>query len=223
MAITAGNLLAKVSKILNDETGTRWPVNTEMLGVLDTVQREAVRLKPELLTVSTPMQLASGPEQSLTAGEELLLDVRRNMGLDGSSPGRVITQIERQTLDVLRPDWNGAPASPIVRHFMYDIRTPKVFHVYPPQPTSGQGYIEVVRSVAPTPITDAKDAISLDDTYEGALIAGCLWWALSKNATVQNAQALSLKYREIFMEGIGLRGQTEMAVAPGQQQTTQVA
>lgn len=59
-----------------------------------------------------------------------LLDVVRNMGANGSTPGRVIRIVDRETLDNNDPDWHTRVGTS-VREFVFDKALPKVFWASP--------------------------------------------------------------------------------------------
>lgn len=219
MAITAGDLLAKASKILQDETNVRWPITTEMLGWLDTVQREAVLLKPNILTATVSHRLVEGTRQTIPADALVLIDVTRNMGADGITPGRAITPISRMKLDAALPDWHmGIYANAIVQRYVYDVKNPKTFYVYPPQPSTSQSQVELTHSVAPTSIANTGTPISLDDIYEGALIDGVLSKAYAKDSENSASAERSTYYRKTFLEALGLRAQVEAAIDPADEE-----
>lgn len=65
-----------------------------------------------------------------------LLDVPRNMGADGLTPGRVIRISDRYTLDMNDPDWHASSGN-AVKEYLTDPKMPCVFYVYPGVPAGG--------------------------------------------------------------------------------------
>lgn len=132
------------------------------------------------------------------------------MGSGGTTPGAAVTRISRAKLDAILPSWHTFTASATVKHFIYDPKNPKVFWVFPGQPSSSQGYVDLVRSVAPTALASVSTNIALDDVFEDILIDYCLFRAFAKQ--VENTFSLSKArfYQESFMAGLGLRGQAEL-------------
>lgn len=59
-----------------------------------------------------------------------LLDVVRNMGANGSTPGRVIGDVDRASKDADDPDWHTSVGTE-VREYVFDKATPKAFYVSP--------------------------------------------------------------------------------------------
>lgn len=162
MSTIAGQeILSRAAIILQDTTNVRWPYD-ELLRWLHDGQRDIVLLKPDAHTKSEAMVLAiSETKQNLPTGGIQLLDVVRNMGTGGSTPGRAVTRTERYILDAQRPNWNTETGSATVKHYMFDERNPKVFYVYPPQPAASPGYVEVVYSASPDPLIDTWKAATV--------------------------------------------------------------
>jgi len=150
--ISGQEILSRAAIILQDSTNIRWPFD-ELLRWLHDGQREVVLRKPDAYTKSEPLQLTvSETKQSIPAAGIQLLDVVRNLGTTGTTPGRAITRTERYILDAQRPNWNTETGSSVVKHYMFDERNPKIFYVYPPQPATSPGYIEIVYSASPDPL-----------------------------------------------------------------------
>lgn len=177
--IVASDLLGKAQTILVDTTGLQWnPL--ELLGWLSDGQREVLIYKPNAYVVSKSVRLVAGTKQTLPADAVQLIDVTRNMGADGETPGRVIRITMREVLDASLPNWHNARASAECRHYMYNPLDPKRFYCYPPQPVAGQGYVEMVYGGTPPDLEQLSDAIKLDDIYQNPLIDYVLYRAYSK-------------------------------------------
>lgn len=71
-----------------------------------------------------------------------LLDVIRNMGADGQTPGRAVRVIDRRTLDSQAPQWHRVQGAQ-VSAYMYDPRTPKVWYVTPAVPPGTPVWVEI--------------------------------------------------------------------------------
>jgi len=72
----------------------------------------------------------------------------------------------------MNPTWHTATASATVESYLFDQREPKVFYVYPPQPSSSMGYVDEVDVVNPSEMSAVTSAITLDDIYVDAYKAG---------------------------------------------------
>lgn len=177
--IIASTILATAADILQDTNGIRWTA-AKKLGFLNDGIREAVTAKPNISVVNGNLTLVAGTKQSLPAGTVLLMDVKRNMGAAGTSPGRVPRFIDQEDIDVENPNWHTDTASAVVQHWIYDKQDPLHYYVYPAQPVSTQGTLEAIRSVVPAAIA-STDAIPIGDEYANALVDYVLYRCYSKD------------------------------------------
>lgn len=209
--ITAQQIVDRAGLILQDVTNVRWQ-ESELLGWLNDGQRQVVELRPEAFAVNEALQLIAGTKQGIPATGIRLLDVVRNMGSDGSTPGRAIQIIDREVLDAQRPDWHSEVGDAEAKHYVYDGRDPRNFYVYPPQPVAPE-YVEVVYSASPTDCL-IGETIKLDDIYANALLDYILYRAYSKDAEyTQNVQRASQHY-EVFLQSLGLKAQVDQTTNP---------
>lgn len=194
-AITVASLLNRAAVILQDPTNIRWP-QTELLDWVNDGQREIALYKPNAFVKNTSVQLVAGTKQTIPADGVSLVDVTRNMGTNGATPGVAIRVVTREILDSQLRDWHSSAASATVRHYVYTPLDPKTFYVYPPQPTSGQNQVEVVYAANPTDTT-LVGTITLDDVYLTALLAYVLYRAYTKDAEyANNAQVAQAYYAQ---------------------------
>ena len=213
--ITALSTLTKAQTILQDTTGIRWPVDGELLGWLNDGQREVVLNKPEASVKNESVVLTAGStKQTIPATGIMLMDITRNMGAAGTSPGKAIRLVSRDVLDAQRPDWHAdANTGSYIQHFMYDPRDPKTFYVYPKAPATAH-YLEVVYSAAPTDCATTASTIGIDDIYANALIDYVLYRAYSKDADYAQNGQLALAHFTAFMNSLGIKTQNEQSRNP---------
>lgn len=178
--IAAQDVINKAQIILQDTTGIRWPDSTELLGWLNDGQREVLILKPNAYVKNVSMQLAAGTKQSIPANGIQLIDLPRNMGSNGATPGRAIRIVMREILDAQNPDWHTETPNPVIKHFTFTPLDPKHFYVYPPATDNTQ--VEVVYSAAPENVSALSDPITLDDIYANVLVDYILYRAYSKDS-----------------------------------------
>lgn len=219
--INAKAILERASTIIQDETNIRWPPE-ELLDWLNDAQREIVRIKPDAFAKNEARQLTQGTKQELAPDGIALIDVPRNMGIDGQTPGKVIRQIPRRQLDDQRPDWHSQDPAQEVDHFMFDSRDPKHFYVWPP--SDGNGYAEQIYSSAPDEVTDPEsETITLDDVYANTILDFILYRAYMKDADYAgNAQRAAAAYNS-FLQALGLQGQVQAIVNPNVPQEARAA
>lgn len=220
--ITASNLFERASIILHDTEATRrWPHDTELLLWLNDGQREAARLKPDVYTQKEARQLSEGTRQPLPDGAFYLVDIPRNMGTDGLTPGRKITPVERWVLDELRPDWHTEEKKTEILHYTFDARNPDYFFVWPP--SDGQGYVEALFSAPPTDLGMVEDTISIDDKYAGVLLEFILYRAFLKDADYAGSAERAGGHYQNFLGLLGMHGQAEVMINPNVPQSVRRA
>jgi len=212
--ITGTNIVTRASIILQDTTGVRWPQTDELLLWLNDGQREIVLRKPQAYAQNAVVALVQGTKQSIPDAGIQLLDVIRNMGTGGATPGRAITRIDRQILDEQRPNWHAETASAETKHYMFDPRDPKHFYVYPPQHAT-PGQVEEVYASSPTDLSALASTITLDDIYSGVLLDYLLYRAYSKDADLTpSAPQRAVAHYNSFLASLDAKGQIEMMVNP---------
>lgn len=215
-------VIDRAQRILNDTTAVRWPA-ADLLDWLNEGQMAAVRIAPEVYTVTAFMQLAEGVRQNLTAMATAaateapirLIEVARNVTDATGLPAlRAIRMINRRTLDQANPDWPSDTTNNQVENFTYDSRNPKEFMVYPPQPAAGQGFVEVVYSAEPADLTADTDPIVLDDSYAPALVDYIVSRALSTDAEYgENSAKVALHYNQ-FYGAVTQKATADLTVEP---------
>lgn len=193
--ITAATITTRAAVILQDTTNVRWP-DSELLGWLNDGQRDIVVYKPNACVKNVALQLVPGTKQVIPADGLGLVDVPRNMGLDGATPGRAVRLVSRDVLDAQLPDWHlQSGASAQVKHYMYTELDPRTFYVYPPQPASAPAQVEVIYCASPAGVATSSDVIAVDDIYANVLLDYILYRAYAKDTNyAANPQAATNHY-----------------------------
>lgn len=212
--ITTASMLARASVILQDPTNIRWP-QAELLDWLNDGQREVALYKPNVFVKNATQLLVTGTKQSLPADGVSLVDVVRNMGTNGTTPGGAIRAVSREILDAQVSNWHSSTASATVKHFVYTPLDPKNYYVYPPQPTTNQGYVEVIYVAAPTDAT-LVSTITIDDIYMTALLNYILFRAYTKDAEYANNAQLAAQYYTAFQGALTGKAAAEAVSNPNQ-------
>lgn len=215
----ASDVITRVSVALQDASFVHWSIS-ELLGYLNQGQQEIANFKPNASITSASVQLVQGTKQSLPSGGLVLIDVVRNMGAGGITPGNAIRIVSRMLLDAQFPDWHtSAGENAVVKHYVYTPLDPTRFYVYPPQPVSPH-YVELVYGKVPTdvapngnPLLLPSGSISVDDIYSPALHNYIIFRAYSKDSEyAANAQLATLYYK-LFSEYLMGKVQSEVVVA----------
>lgn len=201
---TGQDVVDQARILLQDVTsgGVRWP-DAEMLYWVNAGQEEIARLKPAASAQTTVVAMVEGTRQSLPAGGFALIDVVRNMGTGGSTPGRAIRRIEKDIMDQQNPSWHTVTGVAEMRHFMYDPQNPLEFLCYPPQPSSGQGQVEMIWADTPTALGTLSATLTLEDIYTNALVNYVMFRALSKDSTYTKEGVDPQSYYTQMVSAIG--------------------
>ncbi len=211
--ITGQSLITTALTLLLDPSGVRW-TRTELLGYLNQGQREAVIHRPEVCTKNTSQLLApSTTKQSLPDEAVSLVDVVRNMGVDGTVSGRAIRLVSRDLLDLQVPNWHSmANTTGDIRHYMFDPRDPKHYYIYPKAPATAW-YVELVYSANPVNTNDSGAVIGMDDIYANALVDYMLYRAYSKDSEYASPTLAAAHY-ETFLRALGAKTASDIQRNP---------
>lgn len=222
MATTGTQIIDRAQQILNDAGAVRWP-RADLLDWLNEGMASTARLAPESYTVDANMIMVEGSRQNLTAmavaaGTEAplrLIDITHNVTDATGLPAlRAVRHTNIKTLNQVNPDWHGDTPNALVDHYLFDSRNPKEFFVYPPQPSSGFGFVAVVYSAIPTPLAVEANNILLDDSYAEPLVDYILHRAFSIDAEYGVNPARVSQHFNQFLAGIMSKTTADLTVEP---------
>ncbi len=190
----------------------RWS-NDEWLGFYNLGIREAVKKNPGVNSVVDSVELSPGTKQSIPVRGLEFVRLVKNMGVGGAQPGRVIFPAEMVDFDGFNPDWHFDDPGSVVENFMFlrvgekGKRDKKVFYVYPPQPESGQGYVEMVFSQVPEEVvvSDFETTVvrlPVDDEWEPGIVQYMLFMAFSKDASNTFYAERAKLHFQAFLQGV---------------------
>lgn len=172
MAILVRHVIDDASKILADE-GTRrnWP-QADLLRWLNLAEKAICMVKPDAFQAVRPVVLSVGTLQSIPNDCTMLGRVTRNMGGNGTTPGKTVSEIPIDIMD-LHEDWHTDTAASVIKHFIRIPDNPRSYYVYPPA-ASGV-YVEISCPAIPadlseTNFTTGTVAINLPDIYHNPIL-----------------------------------------------------
>lgn len=212
MPIAVSEIVRRSANILQDEDHVRWEV-AELVDWINDGAAAIIVVRPAARSVSEVLTLDAGTRQEIPANGVQLLDVVRNMGADGATPGRAVRRVDRQLLDDQNPDWHSSRKASAIKHYTFDDRAPKVFYVYPPA-TAGVR-VEALYSELPPKVSAVGDSLALGTEYITPLVSYVAYRALSKDSEFANGQVAALHY-EAFALAVGASGQNAAANSPNQ-------
>ena len=211
--VTAKTIIDKAATQLIDIPAVRW-TRSELLGWLNDGLRQIVVMQPTATNTVAVQKLAAGTRQSLPPDGWLLLNVIRNMGTTGTTPGRAVRVISRELLNGYNPDWHADAASSVTKNFMYDLSDQTAFWVYPP--SDGNGYVEFNYSRQPADLTSEAQVIPMFDVYQQPLVDYILYRACSKDAEYAPGLELAKTYLATFAASLKFKQESEVNATPEQ-------
>lgn len=207
--VTTASIIERAGILLDDMTHVGW-TEDELLKWLNDGQREIVHFKPEANSKTMIVSKVAGTKQTLPSDGVALIDISRNFAADGTTPGRAVRPVKRAQLDKNLPDWHNAAATLDALHYTYDRQNPKVFYVYPP--SNAVGKLEIIYGASPADAT-LVSTISIDDTWQTALLNYMVFRCLSKEAEAGMAAAAT-GYYNAFVALVGGKSSAEMNTDP---------
>lgn len=209
MPIPVSSIISVASLVLQDPSNTRWTV-AEHIEYINAGVKLLVSERPDSSAKKTAFTPSAGARQAMPSDAVSLIDIIGNNG----GVQRSITKINIDDLSAISRDWQSGSKSSVSRHFMYDLRDPYNFYLYPP--SDGTGGIDLLYSVFPADVTSGVDILALPLLWKNALINYDLARCFAKDAEYGgNAQAAAA-YMGAFSTEIGGQLQSAAAVAPKQ-------
>lgn len=212
MGILVSEILDRVSILLSDEEFTRWPKEELILWINDAPGALLAR-RPAAISRTSVHTLVTGTKQAIPTDGILLLDVVRNMGMDGATPGRVIRRSDRQQIDDADPDWHTKMAKQVIQQYTFDDRVPKEFYVYPPAVAGVK--VELVDAALPATVEDEDDTLDIGIEYMDPVVNYVVYRANSKDFEYADG-AVAAAYYRAFEASLGVKSQSDVAASPNQ-------
>lgn len=212
MTIDALDVVNRARVTLIDLDEVTWS-DDELMGYFNEGVKAACNLKPDLYVVTGSVDLDAGPKQTLPDRGLQIFDVVRDL-----VGGNRVTQVQRQLMGDVRPDWPNMTQTAAVKHFMTDNDNVQVFWVYPPN--DGTGSVEAVYGAIPDDVVSTPHTSPLSANYDPALHAYICALALAKNTSRQDLTK-STTWMQTFVQLVTGKTQTQLAVAPRSTQPKQ--
>lgn len=209
--MTIGTVLSLVKKKLLDEGNDDWD-QAELLTLYNIINREIVKLVPRAYTKLNIMQLVAGNKQKIPSPGMVAIEVTRNMGTDGATPGRSVRETTMEIIKKFVPFFSTDAA--LTDSSIWDWwpvnSEPETFFVHPQ--SDGNGYVEIEYSAPPTDVVyDAggvylATTIALADLYLTAIIDGVMYQAYDDDTDIPGNTPRSALYYGRFLQDLGIGG-----------------
>lgn len=216
MALTAGWIIERVARELHDEAHTRWP-EAEKLHFLNLAQLQIAMVRPDACAAYKTMTLAASARQLLPGVDIRLLTVTRNMGTDGTTPGRHISLTDRATMDAQLAAWTAGQAVTEIESYVLDDRVSNEFFIYPP-PNTANLQIEYVAVVRPTDCATTAATISVPDIYVSPIMHWMMYRCLSFQMDSPASAQQAISHYQLFHTELGVEMQAGNLVSPNYQE-----
>lgn len=218
MTVTVQSVVDRVQTVIQDTTGVRWPVVSELVLWVNDAQREIALIKPDASATNETVTLVTGTKQSIPAGGNRLLQVVRNMSAASSGTGkRSVRLVGRAVLDGQSPDWHdptvagNAAHTNIVKHYVYDEANPRNYYVYPG--VAGNAYLEIIYSANPATVT-LTDNLSIPDVFANAIMNYVLYMSYMKDAEYAGNQQRASSHYGLFTTSVTGKAQIDLVTTP---------
>lgn len=211
--MNVSDVISRARTLLNDTdaTGYRWS-QQDLIDYINDAQRMIAVLRPDSSSGTTVATLVAGTKQTIPSGGFRILDIPRNIGSDGSTPGRAIRIVDRDVLDQFEPGWHSATKKSEVKHYTYDERFPLEYFVYPP--VNAGVKIEVRFGKFPTVLTATGDALSISDAYFEVILNYVMYRCYLKDAEFSGNAALAAQYLQAASGLLGVKIGKDNAFSP---------
>ena len=215
MTTTVQSVIQRAQETLQDLAGVQWPA-TELVRHLNDGQRQLIVARPDVGSITASFVPVAGARQSLPATAIALISVRNN----SAGNKRAIRIADGAVLDAFSRDWRSMAGVTEFAHYLYSMREPRVFDLYPPAALSAS--IEVTHSAYPTDApapsgaayTTATGSMSVPDIWDNTILNYVLSRAYAKNAEFGGNAQLSGAYMAAFVAVAGVQLKSSAMVAP---------
>lgn len=213
-------IINDIAKELGDPSMVTWNRPT-LIGLLNQAVKQVVLVRPDANSITENLNLVLGTLQDLPADALRLLDVVRNMGADGLTPGRAIKIVDSDTLVAFDPDWHTNTPVAVITSYVYDESSPGSLYVNPP--SDGTTKVEIKVSKIPaeqdvgmddTAFNDDATVVGLKDIYYNPLMEWILYKAFSFEKASASSVSTANTHMSSFYGSLGVKVQSDMMNSP---------
>jgi hypothetical protein len=193
--MTPNEAITEVRRLIQDTKTPYRYSDTVLLGFVNQTLKKMVVLRPDLFAVIGDFATVAS-----TVLQSCPTDSVRLMQIFQVKNGDAVTEVSKETLDRMYPNWvNEAAGVPV--NFMRHVRNPNKFFVYP-RPTAG---VVLVGEYAQSPAAYAlNDTIALlPDAYLTSVVEGTIYLAESIDNEHVNSGRAKL-FQDAFTQGLGV-------------------
>ena len=199
--MTPNEVITEVRRLIQDTKVTFRYSDTVLLGFVNQTLKKMAVLRPDLFAV-----IADFTTVANTVLQSCPIDSVRLMQIFQIKNGDAVTEVSKETLDQMYPNWVNETAG-IPVNFMRHVRNPNKFFVYP-RPSAG---VILVGEYAQSPATYAlNDTVALlPDAYLTSVVEGAVYLAESVDNEHVNSGRAKL-FQDAFVQGLGVSLQSRV-------------
>lgn len=193
--MTPNEVITEVRRLVQDTKAPYRYSDTVLLGFVNQTLKKMVVLRPDLFAVIGDITTTAN-----TVLQSCPSDSVRLMQVFQIKNGDAVTEVSKETLDRMLPNWvNEAAGTPV--NFMRHVRNPNKFFVYP-RPTAG---IVLVGEYAQSPATYTinQTVALLPDAYLTSVVEGTVYLSESVDNEHVNSGRAKL-FQDAFVQGLGV-------------------
>lgn len=208
--------VGQLEQLLQDEDNDNWTV-TMLIGWYNRAARFTVVKAPNANMKLESTLLAAGTKQVIPAEGIALINVVRNMGTDGLTPGVAVTPSTIEIMQAVNRSWNTDTATVAIRNWMPE--NDRTWYCYPA--SDGTGYVELEYSAQPTTVVydvggDWETArVGVAERYVDAVFNLTMCMAFGPDTDYPGNTDRQLFYYNLFQDAIGQPRQAAVAQAAG--------
>lgn len=193
--MTPNDVITEVRRLIQDTKTPYRYSDAVLLGFVNQTLKKMVVLRPDLFAV-----VAEVPAAPNTVLQSCPSDSVRLMQVFQVKNGDAVTEVSKETLDRMLPNWvNETAGTPV--NFMRHVRNPNKFFVYPrPLPS-----VVLITEYAQSPPTyGLNSAIALlPDAYLTSVVEGTVYLSESIDNEHVNSGRAKL-FQDAFVQGLGV-------------------
>lgn len=212
MAFTANDYILSAAELYGDTGYDRVDEDSWIRYLNDSI-RTLILVRPDAGATNVNVQLSAGVLQTIPTAALRLLGISRNMGVDGSTAGKIITPADRKHIDYSNLLWPAATGDTAIDNFSYDKENPGIFYVTPPVHATTAVYVEMQYSTLPTAVTSTSDATGTNDVFFEPIVQYMLYKAfVADDEGVEYQKAIT--YMQTFFNLLQVEMATSVASGP---------
>lgn len=209
MAFTANDYILDAAELYGDSDYDRVTQDT-WIKYLNAAVRTLILVRPDAGSVTESVQLVPGIKQTLPVAALRLLDITRNMGVDGATAGRIVTPSSKKHINYANLLWPAATGETYIENYSYDFNMPRIYYVTPPVHQTTAVYVEMATSQLPTAMSVIGSDDGIEDIFFEAVVQFILWKAFSADdEAVEFSKAQMYFGNFMSLLGVDLQAQAQ--------------